>query len=310
MSKNPTALAATSANNPYQLEELFVKFHRTPAGHRLAVAHRTAHPRRPGRRAAGGWTPGPALTWAGSHPRRPGRRGLGRAALPPVHHPAAWCVLARHRLQRLCYEARLHTRSGRLPLILVDPADQGRRTHLGAVPRGHLRRGLRRPHRRAARRLLRPRRAGHPQPPLVPPDHHRHHPPRHARGPRASSPPRWSGSPRTTTSASSSWSPPRTPPTRASPPPNPARRSPAYTRGPPAPTPEGGICHDCHRHPAAAAGPHLPVLHVRPGAPGPRRVRRARPRQPGRTEHAARRRARRGQVLRAEPDHRARRAVP
>ena len=29
-----------------------------------------------------------------------------------------WCVLARHRLQRLCYEARLHTRSGRLPLIL------------------------------------------------------------------------------------------------------------------------------------------------------------------------------------------------
>ena len=26
-----------------------------------------------------------------------------------------WCVLARHRLQRLCYEARLHTRSGRLP---------------------------------------------------------------------------------------------------------------------------------------------------------------------------------------------------
>ncbi|MGO9161859.1 MAG: hypothetical protein ACLP7J_14295 [Streptosporangiaceae bacterium] len=29
-----------------------------------------------------------------------------------------WCVLARHRLQKLCWEARLHTRSGRLPLIL------------------------------------------------------------------------------------------------------------------------------------------------------------------------------------------------
>src|SRR5215472_13351853 len=29
-----------------------------------------------------------------------------------------WCVLARHRLHRLCWEARLHTRSGRLPLIL------------------------------------------------------------------------------------------------------------------------------------------------------------------------------------------------
>src|SRR5215831_3304921 len=29
-----------------------------------------------------------------------------------------WCVLARHRVQKLCYEARLHTRSGRLPLVL------------------------------------------------------------------------------------------------------------------------------------------------------------------------------------------------
>ncbi|MGO9082613.1 MAG: hypothetical protein ACLQDY_26900 [Streptosporangiaceae bacterium] len=31
----------------------------------------------------------------------------------------AWCVLARHRLQKLCWEARLHTRAGRLPLILA-----------------------------------------------------------------------------------------------------------------------------------------------------------------------------------------------
>ena len=29
-----------------------------------------------------------------------------------------WCVLTRHRIQRLCWEARLHTRSGRLPLVL------------------------------------------------------------------------------------------------------------------------------------------------------------------------------------------------
>ena len=29
-----------------------------------------------------------------------------------------WCVLARHRFQRLCWEARLHTRSGRLPVVL------------------------------------------------------------------------------------------------------------------------------------------------------------------------------------------------
>ena len=42
-----------------------------------------------------------------------------------------WCVLARHRLQRLCYEARLHTRAGRLPLILwTRPTQVGERTWL------------------------------------------------------------------------------------------------------------------------------------------------------------------------------------
>lgn len=42
-----------------------------------------------------------------------------------------WCVLARHRIQRLCWEARLHTRSGRLPLVLwVRPTKVGERAHL------------------------------------------------------------------------------------------------------------------------------------------------------------------------------------
>src|SRR5215469_13355606 len=42
-----------------------------------------------------------------------------------------WCVLARHRIQRLCYEARLHTRSGRLPLILwIRPTKVGERAYL------------------------------------------------------------------------------------------------------------------------------------------------------------------------------------
>jgi hypothetical protein len=30
----------------------------------------------------------------------------------------AWCVLTRHRIQKACWELRMHTRSGRLPLIL------------------------------------------------------------------------------------------------------------------------------------------------------------------------------------------------
>ena len=40
----------------------------------------------------------------------------------------AWCVLSRHRIQRVCYETRMHTRSGRLPLVLrIHPTQVGER---------------------------------------------------------------------------------------------------------------------------------------------------------------------------------------
>jgi hypothetical protein len=39
----------------------------------------------------------------------------------------AWCVWWRHRIHRVCFETRMHTRSGRLPLVLrIHP------THVGA----------------------------------------------------------------------------------------------------------------------------------------------------------------------------------
>ena len=42
-----------------------------------------------------------------------------------------WCVLARHRLQRVCYETRMHTRAGRIPLILwIRPTSAGVRAHV------------------------------------------------------------------------------------------------------------------------------------------------------------------------------------
>ncbi len=42
-----------------------------------------------------------------------------------------WCVISRHRLQRLCFETRMHTRSGRLPLILrIHPTKVGERAHI------------------------------------------------------------------------------------------------------------------------------------------------------------------------------------
>jgi hypothetical protein len=59
--------------------------------------------------------------------------GLALAALSvlPWTRRRFWCVLTRHRLQRLCWEARLHTRSGRLPLILwARPTKVGVRLHL------------------------------------------------------------------------------------------------------------------------------------------------------------------------------------
>jgi hypothetical protein len=40
----------------------------------------------------------------------------------------AWCVLSRHRIQRVFYETRMHTRSGRLSLVLrIRPTEVGER---------------------------------------------------------------------------------------------------------------------------------------------------------------------------------------
>ena len=77
-------------------------------------------------------------------------------------------MLARHRLQRLCYEARLHTRAGRIPLVLwTRPTKVGERAHLLC------RAGICADDFTATagdrRRLLRPRSAGHPQRQVVTP---------------------------------------------------------------------------------------------------------------------------------------------
>ena len=117
-------------NNPYQLEELFIKFHRTPAG--IAWRWRTdlftltclaAVFRR-----LDTWV---TLTWACV-----ALGGFLAVAFAVPHSRRfitrrIWCVLARHRLQRLFHEARLHTRSGRLPLILwTRPTRVGERAWL------------------------------------------------------------------------------------------------------------------------------------------------------------------------------------
>jgi hypothetical protein len=127
MSKNNGA-GRTQRGNPYQLEELFVKFHRTPAG--IAWRWRTELAVISGLVAVfwrlDTWT---SLTWAGVIL---GGLAVVAGAVPHSRRFITrrfWCVLARHRLQRLCYEARLHTRNGRLPLILwTRPTKVGERT--------------------------------------------------------------------------------------------------------------------------------------------------------------------------------------
>jgi hypothetical protein len=104
-------------NNPYQLEELFAKWNRSPAG--IAWRWRTELVVL-ACLAVVFWR---LDTWTNALCAGVILGGLAAVAGVVPHSRRFitrrfWCVLARHRLQRLCYEARLHTRAGRLPLIL------------------------------------------------------------------------------------------------------------------------------------------------------------------------------------------------
>jgi hypothetical protein len=115
-------------NNPYIIDGLAAQFHRTAAGMawrwRTELAILTAT-------TAAVWrlTLLISLLWA----------AIALAALiatllllPATRRFTTrrfWCVLGRHRIQRLCYEARLHTRSGRIPLVLwTRPTKVGERS--------------------------------------------------------------------------------------------------------------------------------------------------------------------------------------
>jgi hypothetical protein len=124
MSKT-TSPGRAQRTNPYPLEDAFASLHATMAGAawrwRTELAILTIL-------AAAWWRLALliTLTWAGLV-----LAAFGGLVLAVPHSRRFitrrfWCVLARHRIQRLCYEARLHTRSGRLPLIVWT-----RPTHVG-----------------------------------------------------------------------------------------------------------------------------------------------------------------------------------
>ncbi len=117
-------------NNPYILDGWAVAFHRSTAGvawrwrtELLILTAAGAAVLRLSRDMS--------LTWAAI---TLGGIVLGLLAIPGTRRfliRRFWCVLARHRIQRLCYEARLHTRAGRLPLVLwTRPTKVGERAQL------------------------------------------------------------------------------------------------------------------------------------------------------------------------------------
>lgn len=117
-------------NNPYVLDEIAARFHRSAAGTLWRWRTELA-----------------ILAGLGA-----GLADAARAHLLPVTAAAvaatlavlailpwsrrfvlrrAWCVVARHRVQKVCWETRLHTRSGRLPLVLwTRPTQVGERLWL------------------------------------------------------------------------------------------------------------------------------------------------------------------------------------
>jgi hypothetical protein len=112
-------------NNPYLFDELGGRFHRTAAG--MLWRWRTELSALAALAALTLWLI-TLITVIGAL-----ALVLGLALMAGVIPPArrfitrhAWCVLTRHRLQHLCWEARLHTRAGRLPLILwIKPTPVG-----------------------------------------------------------------------------------------------------------------------------------------------------------------------------------------
>ncbi len=131
MPKNSTSTSGRNGrNNPYLVEGWAVDFHRSKAGiawrWRTELALLTAT-------VAGYFRLAVAITalWAGVT-----FAALSTAALviPPSRRfltRRGWCLITRHRLQRVCYETRMHTRAGRLPLILwIRPTKVGERAHV------------------------------------------------------------------------------------------------------------------------------------------------------------------------------------
>jgi hypothetical protein len=112
-------------NNPYMLDDFIGRTHRTVPGvlWRFRTEVLTVLIT-----VGGGWLLARSISLAGviavTIPL------LTAALIAPVTRRfiirRTLCVMTRHRLQRVCFETRMHTRSGRLPLVLrIHPTEVG-----------------------------------------------------------------------------------------------------------------------------------------------------------------------------------------
>jgi hypothetical protein len=114
-------------NNPYPADRLFAQVHHSAAGSiwrfRTELSALAAG-------LGGIWELAKAITitWAMIIIAA---LALAIIALPPARRLVtrrAWCIVSRHRIQKVCFETRMHTRSGRLPLVLrITPTEVGER---------------------------------------------------------------------------------------------------------------------------------------------------------------------------------------
>ena len=119
--------ARTRKDSPYPLDRMFVQVHRSAAGvlwrFRTEMAACLAA-------AAGTWELDRAVaaTWTVVIFTV---TAVVITVLPSTRRQVSrrvCCVLSRHRIHRVCFETRMHTRSGRLPLVLrIYPTQVGER---------------------------------------------------------------------------------------------------------------------------------------------------------------------------------------
>jgi hypothetical protein len=119
--------ARNHRNNPYVLDRMFVRVYHSAAGtlfrFRTELAILTA-----GTTGVSELAKAITLTWATVILTT---TVVVVTVLPWTRQfviRRAWCVLSRHRIQKVCFETRMHTRSGRLPLVLrIYPTQVGER---------------------------------------------------------------------------------------------------------------------------------------------------------------------------------------